>query len=59
MHNDAARLAENARRACVDVTYREAPYMMHVWHVFAGRVPESSLAMLEVGAFVRNRLQLG
>jgi len=58
MHNDAARLAENARRACVDVTYREAPYMMHVWHVFAGRVPESSLAMLEVGAFVRNRLQL-
>jgi len=31
---------------------------MHVWHVFAGRVPESSLAMLEVGDFARNRLDL-
>lgn len=56
--NDAAWLALTARRAGVDVTHREAPHMMHVWHVFAGRVPESSLAVREVGDFARSRLDL-
>ena len=29
--------------------------MVHVWHVFAGRVPESTEAVERVGAFLRAR----
>jgi len=51
--DDAAALAARARAANVDVTYREAPEMVHVWHVFAGRVPEATEAVEEIGAFAR------
>jgi hypothetical protein len=30
--------------------------MIHVWHVFAGRVPEATAAFDGVGAFVRRHL---
>jgi acetyl esterase/lipase len=56
MCNDAARLAEKARAAEVDVTHRQVPEMLHVWHVFAGRVPEATEAVEDIGAFARRRL---
>jgi monoterpene epsilon-lactone hydrolase len=56
---DADTLAARARDAGVDVTHRVAPDMFHVWHVFAGRVPESTVAVCDVGAFVRCRLAQG
>jgi len=56
MCNDAVKLAARARSALVDVTHRQAPEMMHVWHVFAGRVPEATEAIEELGAFARRSL---
>jgi monoterpene epsilon-lactone hydrolase len=55
MCNDAARLADKARSAGVDVTHRQVPEMMHVWHVFAGRVPEATEAVDDIGSFARRR----
>ena len=55
MCDDAAMLAAHARAAGVDVTHRQVPEMMHVWHVFAGRVPEATEAVEEIGAFARKR----
>jgi acetyl esterase/lipase len=57
MCNDAARLAERARIAEIDVTHRQVPEMMHVWHVFAGRVPESTEAVADLGAFASRRFE--
>jgi epsilon-lactone hydrolase len=50
--DDAHLLAADARRSGVDVTLEVCPHMVHVWHVFAGRVPESTLAVEPVGAFL-------
>jgi len=57
MCDDAAVLAAHARAAGVDVTHRQVPEMLHVWHVFAGRVPEATEAVEEIGAFARRRFR--
>jgi epsilon-lactone hydrolase len=54
--DDAVLFADNARRAGVDVTIEAWPDMIHVWHVFAGRVPESTAAVGRIGEFLRSRL---
>jgi monoterpene epsilon-lactone hydrolase len=54
--DDSVLLAENSRRAGVDVTLEAWPEMIHVWHVFAGRVPESTTAVARIGEFLRQRL---
>jgi len=54
--DDAVLLAESGRRDGVDVTLEAWPDMVHVWHVFAGRVPESTAAVDRIGAFLRARL---
>jgi acetyl esterase/lipase len=59
MCDDAAVLAAHARAAGVDVTHRQVPEMLHVWHVFAGRVPEATEAVEEIGAFARRRFASG
>jgi hypothetical protein len=33
-----------------------APEMIHVWHVFAGMVPESDLALAKMGRWIKVRL---
>jgi acetyl esterase/lipase len=43
----------------VDVTHRQVPEMMHVWHIFAGRVPESTEAVEDIGAFAHRRFAPG
>jgi monoterpene epsilon-lactone hydrolase len=53
--DDARLLSERADGAGVDVTLEIWPEMVHVWHVFAGRVPESTEAVERVGAFLRAR----
>ena len=52
---DAEALAERARAAGVAVTLEVWPEMIHVWHIFAGRVPEATAAVERVGAFLRQR----
>lgn len=50
--DDARRLAERARAAGVEVTLTVAEDMVHVWHFFAGAVPEADEAIARVGAFI-------
>jgi acetyl esterase/lipase len=54
--DDSRLLAERAAEAGVDVTLDVWPEMFHVWHVFAGRVPESTAAVEQIGAFLKDRL---
>jgi len=53
---DSERVVERARQRGVDVTFEAVPGMFHVWHIFAGYVPESDDAVAKVGAFLRERL---
>jgi phosphinothricin tripeptide acetyl hydrolase len=53
--DDAAGLAERARRAGVDVTFEEWPAMIHVWHWFLPMLDEAERAVAGIGAFVRAR----
>ena len=53
---DSTNLAAKARSDGVDVTLEIWPDMVHVWHVFAGRVPEATDAVAAVGRFVRDRV---
>ena len=50
--DDAGRLANRARGAGVEVTLTVAEDMLHVWHFFAGTVPEADDAIARVGAFI-------
>lgn len=52
--DDSKRLAQLARDAGVDVTLEVADEMIHVWHFFAGAVPEADASIAEVGLFIRN-----
>jgi monoterpene epsilon-lactone hydrolase len=53
LYDDAARLADRARAARVDVTFEPWDEMIHVWHLFAARLPEGQQAIERVGAFVQ------
>lgn len=53
--DDARRVAERAQAAGVDVTLTVAEEMIHVWHFFAGSVPEADEGVARVAAFVRDR----
>ncbi|UCE24175.1 MAG: alpha/beta hydrolase [Candidatus Zixiibacteriota bacterium] len=50
--SDSTRLADRAREAGVDVTLDVWEGMWHVWHFFAGQMPEARQAMSEVGKFI-------
>ncbi len=53
LHDDAARMAEKARAAGVDVELDVWDGQIHVWHVFASRLDEGEEAIQQLGAFVR------
>ena len=46
-------IVERALACGVDAVLEVWPDMVHVWHVFAGRVPEATDAVARVGEFVR------
>lgn len=54
--DDALGLASRARTAAVDVTLREWPQMIHVWHWFLHMLDEADQAIAEIGAFVKARV---
>jgi monoterpene epsilon-lactone hydrolase len=54
--DDSTVLAERAAAAGVDVELWVAPEMIHVWHVFAGMVPESDVALASLGAWIESSL---
>lgn len=53
---DARRLAERARAVGVDVTLFEGEDLIHVWHFFAGAVPEADEGIARVGRFIGERV---
>jgi acetyl esterase/lipase len=57
--DDSTMLAERAAAAGVDVELWVAPEMIHVWHVFAGMVPESDEALATLGRWIATRVSTG
>jgi acetyl esterase/lipase len=53
--DDARRLAERARAAGVEVTLFEGEDLIHVWHFFAGAVPEADDGIARVACFITER----
>jgi epsilon-lactone hydrolase len=54
--SDSVRLAERARESGVDTTLDIWDNMWHVWHFFAGQMPEGNKAVIKVGQFIRLHL---
>lgn len=49
--DDSRMLRAAAEESNLDVTYREWPGMTHVFHAFAGTVPEATEAVKQIGHF--------
>jgi acetyl esterase/lipase len=54
--SDSERFTANLRKADVPVTLDVWPNMWHVWQMFVGLMPESRLANIKLGHFIRNVL---
>lgn len=54
--SDSTQFAERAEVAGVDVTLEVWPELWHVWHAWAGELPEGQRAIDRIGAFVRQRI---
>jgi acetyl esterase/lipase len=55
--DDAARMADRATKAGVEVNFNEAEDMCHVWHFFSSMLPEAMAAIEEVAKFMRKYLK--
>jgi acetyl esterase/lipase len=53
LRDDSTRFAAAAQAAGVDVTLEVWPEMPHVWHAFAGLVPEADQAVQRIGRWLR------
>lgn len=53
LRDDSVRFVEAARAAGVDAELLVAPGMIHIWHAFAGLVPESDRDLATLGRWVR------
>lgn len=54
--DDSREFCAKAEGAGVEVELWVAPEMIHVWHAFAGLVPESDAALARLGGWIRQRL---
>jgi len=54
--SDSMRLSENAKHAGVEATLEVWNGMWHVWHMFAGLMPESQKAIDRIGTFISVRM---
>lgn len=54
--DDSREFCARAEDAGVEVELWVAPEMIHVWHAFAGLVPESDAAVARLGQWIRRRL---
>jgi acetyl esterase/lipase len=52
LYSDSEALATKAKIAGADVTFKEWPEMIHVWHLFYPMLTEAREAIKEAGAFV-------
>ena len=51
--DDSHRLAENARRAGIDVRLDLFPEMLHAHQIWAGNMPEADVAVARIGEYLR------
>jgi acetyl esterase/lipase len=56
LFDDATRLDAKARCEGVEVHFEAWDEMVHVWHMFAGMLPEGQAAIEHIGAFVREQV---
>lgn len=56
LYDDAARMADAARRAGVEVEFADWADAFHVWHMMAGMIPEADEAVAAAGAWMAKRL---
>ena len=54
--SDSERYADNLRAAGIDVQLDVWPGMWHVWQMFVRLMPESRLANIRLGRYVRDQL---
>lgn len=52
LHDDAIMFAENAAKAGVNVELEIWEDMFHVWHAFAGFMPEADMALGNIAKFI-------
>ena len=57
LRDDAARMADNMRRAGCQVDLQIWPRVPHVWHLLAPILPEARAAIAQIGAFVGRTLE--
>jgi monoterpene epsilon-lactone hydrolase len=57
--NDSTRFAARVRESGGDVTLEIWPEMPHVWHTFAGFLPEADEAIARVGSWLQDRIPAG
>jgi len=53
--DDALAFADAARTAGVELTYEQWPDMIHVWHMFAPRLPAAVEALDAIGSWLAKR----
>ena len=56
LYDDAARMADAARKAGVEVEFADWPEAFHVWHMMAGMIPEADEAVAAAGAWIAKRV---
>jgi acetyl esterase/lipase len=54
--DDSIRLADNAKKAGVDVTLKIWQDMIHVFQVYAVLIPEGNESIREIGIFIQNKI---
>lgn len=56
LHDDSIELAARARAAGVSVQLDERDELIHVWHLFAGALPEADASIEDLASFLRQHL---
>jgi monoterpene epsilon-lactone hydrolase len=56
LRDDGYRVVQAAQKAGVDATWIEGEGMVHIWPIFADRLPEARDTLAEIGAFARKHL---
>jgi epsilon-lactone hydrolase len=59
LRDDGKMCAAAALRAGVDATYVEGEGMVHIWTLYADRLPEAREALAQIGVFARRHLADG
>ena len=57
--DDATRLAMAAMSQQVSVTMQIWPHLWHVWHLYAGLMPEADAAIRAIADFLSNQMGSG